>query len=171
MCDHSNIKVFISHTSKDIEYVKPLVELLIQMGLSEENLFCSSVPGYGVPLGRNIYDYLAEEFRNNNLLVIFVLSENYYNSAACLNEMGAAWILKKEYYSVLLPDFEFKQIDGAIDPRKIAIKLGPASYELRHGLAQLRDVISDTFGLKKISESRWEACRDMFLETINSTSK
>ena len=168
MSDDSNIKVFISHASKDIKYVKPLVELLTQMGLTEDNLFCSSVPGYGIPLSRNIYDYLAEEFRNNNLLVIFVLSENYYNSAACLNEMGAAWVLKKEYYTILLPDFEFKQIEGAIDPRKIAIKLGPASYELKHGLAQLRDIVSDTFSIRKLSESRWGTCRDRFLEEINS---
>ena len=171
MSDDSNIRVFISHASKDVKYVKPLVELLIQTGLTEDNLFCSSVPGYGIPLGRNICDYLAEEFRQNNLLVIFILSENYYKSAACLNEMGAAWVLKKEYYSVLLPDFEFKQIDGAIDPRKIAIKLGPASYELKHGLAQLRDIITNTFELKKLSESRWETCRDKFLGEINSLIK
>lgn len=164
----NNTKVFISHSSKDIKYVNAIVEFLEKIGLSEKNLFCSSVPGYGIPLGKNIYDYLADEFRTNNLLVIFVLSDNYYNSPACLNEMGAAWILKNEYYSILLPNFEFKKIDGAIDPQKIAIKLGDNSYTLKHGLAQLRDIIISTFELDKSSETRWEAYRDRFIEQTSN---
>ena len=52
-----------------------------------------------------------------------MLSDNYYKSPACLNEMGAAWVLKKEYRSILLPGFDYKEIEGAINPRKIGIKL------------------------------------------------
>ena len=164
----NNTKVFISHASKDIKYVEPLVELLDRIGLSENNLFCSSVPGYGIPLGENIYDYLANEFKENNLLVLFVLSENYYNSTACLNEMGAAWVLKRKYYTILLPEFEFEKIDGAIDPRKIAINFGANSQELKHGLSQLRDGIASIFNLKNVSESRWENYRDKFLDAIKT---
>ena len=82
--------------------------------------------------------------------------------------MGAAWILKNEYYSILLPNFEFKKIDGAIDPQKIAIKLGDNSYTLKHGLAQLRDIIISTFELDKSSETRWEAYRDRFIEQTSN---
>lgn len=96
-------KIFISHSSEDVKMVSRFVDLLADMGLTNEELFCSSVPDYGIPLNEDIYDYLASLFRNYDIYVIFMLSQNYYNSPACINEMGAAWVLKSDYTSVLLP--------------------------------------------------------------------
>ena len=100
-------KIFISHSSKDVKYVEPIVELLADIGMTNDNLFCSSIPDYGIPLNQDIYEYLSSLFSENELYVIFVLSSNYYGSPACLNEMGAAWVLKNEYTSILLPKFEY----------------------------------------------------------------
>lgn len=86
-------KIFISHSSKDKNYTDMLVDLLEDMGLRENQIFCSSVPGCDIPLGKNIFDDILSQFHYNELHVIFVLSENFYNSPVCLNEMGAAWAL------------------------------------------------------------------------------
>lgn len=88
-------KIFISHSSQDLPFVQPLVELFEHIGLTPEHMFCSSVAGYNVPLDNNIYDYLKKQFQNYGLRVIFVLSENYYNSPASLNEMG-----RHGYYNI-----------------------------------------------------------------------
>ena len=93
-------KIFISHSSRDLAFVQPLVELFEHIGLNPENMFCSSVAGYNVPLDSNIYNYLKEQFQSYDLRVIFILSENYYNSPASLNEMGAAWELQHKYTSI-----------------------------------------------------------------------
>ena len=116
-------KIFISHSSEDVKMVSRFVDLLADMGLTNEELFCSSVPDYGIPLNEDIYDYLASLFRNYDIYVIFMLSQNYYNSPACLNEMGAAWVLKSDYTSVLLPGFSYQEIEGAVNPNKIGFKL------------------------------------------------
>ena len=116
-------KVFISHSSQDKDYVSCIVDFLEDIGLTQEQLFCSSIPGYGIPLDEDIYDYLKQQFQEHNLHVILVLSDNYYQSVACMNEMGAAWILQNKYTTILLPGFEFKEIKGAINPRKIGLKL------------------------------------------------
>ena len=79
-------KIFISHSSLDKEYVTYLVDFLESIGLTQEQLFCSSVPGYGIPLDEDIYDYLKRQFKEHNLHVILVLSNNYYQSVACMNE-------------------------------------------------------------------------------------
>ena len=55
-------KVFISHSSNDIAFVNNLVTLLEGIGLNADQLFCSSVPGYGIPIDVDIYDYLREQF-------------------------------------------------------------------------------------------------------------
>ena len=136
-------KIFISHSSKDVKYVEPIVELLADIGMTNDNLFCSSIPDYGIPLNQDIYEYLSSLFSENELYVIFVLSSNYYGSPACLNEMGAAWVLKNEYTSILLPKFEYQEIDGAVNPNKIGMKLDDDDELLKKRLGELKNIISE----------------------------
>ena len=93
-------KIFISHSSKDVAYVAQIVNLLDGMGLNQTQVFCSSLPGYGVPIDTNIFDFLRDQFLKYNLHVIFIHSDNYYMSPISLNEMGAAWALKNAVTSI-----------------------------------------------------------------------
>lgn len=163
-------KIFISHSSRDLAFVQPLVELFEHIGLNPENMFCSSIAGYNVPLDSNIYNYLKEQFQSYNLRVIFILSENYYNSPASLNEMGAAWVLQNRYTSVLLPQFDFRDVKGVIDQMRISIKLDSERYELKARLNELRDTLVSEIGLKLCSSSQniWERHRDEFVDKVNS---
>lgn len=61
------------------------------MGLKESQIFCSSASGYGIPLDEDIYEYLKKQFFDEfDLHIILILSNNYYESVASMNEMGAA---------------------------------------------------------------------------------
>lgn len=164
-------KIFISHSVQDIAFVRPLVDLFEHIGLSADNMFCSSVPGYNIPLDNNIYDYLKDQFQNYDLRVIFVLSENYYNSPASLNEMGAAWVLQHKYTSILIPQFDFRDIKGVIDQMRISIKLDSDRSELKARLNELRDSLISEFGLSTSlsSQNIWEHHRDEFVDKVNST--
>ena len=159
-------KIFISHSSDDRKYVKPLVDLLCDIGLNANHIFCSSVPGYGIPLDRDIYDFLKQQFQEYDLHVFFILSSNYYNSPACLNEMGAAWILQNAYTSILLPGFEFCEIDGAVNPRKMSIKLDEAQDSLKEKLGQLKNNLIKEFDLPLVPDTWWEAKRDIFITQV-----
>lgn len=159
-------KIFISHASLDKGYVSKLVGLLENIGLNEQQIFCSSETGYDIPLDEDIYDYLKLQFQNHDLHIIFILSDNYYNSVACMNEMGAAWILQNRYTTILLPGFEFKEIKGAINPRQIGLKLDNELTDVKNKLGQLKDSLIDEFGLNKINDVRWEEKRNDFLEAI-----
>lgn len=164
-------KIFISHSSQDMAFVLPIVELFEQMGVPEESIFCSSIRWYGVPLGNNIFDHLKEQFQSYDLRVIFVLSENYYNSPVCLNEMGAAWVLQHKYTSILLPKFDFKDMEGVVEQMNISIKLDNEKGELRACLNELRDILAKEFDLKmtSISQNKWERNRDEFIDKVSST--
>ena len=159
-------KIFISHSSKDKAYADALVELLEHLGFDENNLFCSSIFGYGIPLGEDIYEYLKNQFNTYNLHVIFMLSENYYKSIACLNEMGAAWILHNSYTTILLPGFTFEEIKGAVNPNQISLKLDGDLDEVKERLGQLKNNFQKTFGLNPISDIRWEKKRDDFIRVV-----
>lgn len=160
--------LFISHASADIKYVQPLVELLADIGLNNETMFCSSVPDYHIPMDNDIYDYLKRLFDNYELHVVFMLSDNYYKSAACLNEMGASWVLRKRYSTILLPKFDFSAIKGAVNPAQISLKLDNDNIdELKVRLGELKDIISNEFGIS-VPSNRWEKKRDSFISTINN---
>jgi TIR domain len=160
---HKVNKIFISHSSKDVEYVKLLVQLLNDIGIkkSDEHIFCSSLPGYGIPYGETIYDFLKGELSNSNIMVLFVLSHNYYESAPCLNEMGAAWITSKEHNSILTPNFDFKKITGALDPTKISFHMNDED-----GLNKFKDKITEIFSLEEVDYKIWEDDRKKFVENV-----
>lgn len=164
-------KLFISHATKNSDYVKLLINLLEDIGLNESNVFCSSMPSYGVPLDEDIYDYLSKQFNTYNLRVLFILSDEYYESPASLNEMGAAWILKSQYTSILLPRFDFRSIRGAVNPNKAAIKIDSAHEELTHRLGELKDNLINEFGLQPIQSTRWERYRDEFINNTHALAE
>lgn len=169
--DNKPKKVFISHASNDKPFVQLIVNLLEDIGLSETEIVCSSIPGYGIPLGKDIYDWLSEQFQNCDLHIIFILSDNYYNSVACLNEMGAAWVLKQKYDTVLLPEFDFPQIKGAINPQQIGIKLDSDCTELNQRLNELKDSLIDEFKLQSLSAAKFERHRNEFVNKIAFVSE
>ena len=159
-------KVFISHSSGDRKYVKNICELLEDIGLGQDQIFCSSIPGYDIPVGQNIYDYLRSEFIDNDLTVLFILSENYYNSVPCLNEMGAAWVLKTNHISILLPGFNFHDVKGAIDPRDIAISIDDEDLSFR--LNDFKDSLIEMLDLSDIKNSIWERYRQNFINNVTA---
>lgn len=162
------IKVFISHASKDKEHVAKIVGLFDDMGLNEKQVFCSSLPGYGIPNDEDIFDYLREQFSLCQLHVIIIHSSNYYSSPVCLNEMGAAWALRTNCTSILLPGFGFDSMKGVVNDRKMSIKLDIDEAEVKDRLNQLYDTIVSEFGLTKKASIIWEQKRDAFIQAINT---
>lgn len=164
-------RLFISHSTKDTEYVKEFVRFLEAIGMPEGSIFCSSVEGYKIEWGQDIYDYLETEFNNPNkdLIVLFMLSDNYYNSAACLNEMGATWVLKKEYRSILLPGFKYEKIDGAIDAKRIGIKFDDPN--LTYDLNNVKQQMAVFFNFNPPVDSKWDRIRNDFISDIKNVQE
>lgn len=161
--------LFISHSKEDYNsgFVKELIKLLETIGLDKTNMFCSSHPSYWINEG-DIYDALLSKFINHNIFVLFVQSPRFFISPISLNEMGAAWVLKTKYWSILTNDFKFKDMRGMANDSKIAIKVddGDAKYRLNN----LKDCILEFFELSNVDSNTWEYNRDHFLETVREIS-
>ncbi len=162
--------LFISHAEKDSAMVERFVDLLYDIGIPEESMFCSSISEIGVPIKENIYEYLRDLLDSEQVVPIFLLSDNYYSSAACLNEMGAAWMKQKDYYLFLLPGFEYAQIRGAINPARRGISLGYKSerelQNLKIDLNQFRESVIQLLHLNVERNKFWEKKRDAFIGDI-----
>ena len=163
--------IFISHSSKDVGYIAAFVELLEALGLRDDEIVCSSIPPYCIPLNGKVYEWLVDKFQNCELHVMYMLSHNYYNSAASLNEMGAAWAMKQKWSAILLPGFGFGEISGCIDPSQIGIKLDDSDITmLKYRLGEFKEMLTAEFGLRSMSPAIWERKRDDFLNKIMSLS-
>lgn len=160
-------KIFISHSSDDKEQAKRFVTLLEQMGLNENQIFCSSVPGYDIGIDGDIFEGIKKQFTESELHVIYLLSDHYYESEVGLNEMGAAWIVQTKYTLILLPGFDFDQIKGVVNKNQIGIKLDNSRDEVKDKLNQLYDNIVEKFKLQKKKQIVWEEKRDSFIDEIN----
>jgi hypothetical protein len=115
------MKIFISHSSKNKFYGDKLVDLLRNIGVKENEIIFTSNSAYGIPVGQNIFHWLKSQITEKPF-VVYLLSEEYYQSIACLNEMGAAWIIENKHAAVFTPDFNLSSKEfqsGALDPREI----------------------------------------------------
>lgn len=114
------MKIFISHSSKDADYGNALVSLLIGVGISGDQIIFTSNDAYGIPIGQNIFDWLKNRITEKPY-IIYLLSPEYYKSVACLNEMGAAWVIENKHTMIFTPSFKLDSYEfqnGAIDPRE-----------------------------------------------------
>lgn len=159
-------KLFISHSSKDKEYMEALAEMLEDIGMPDGSFVCTSVPGHGIPGGAKIFDWLRDQFLTCDLRVMFALSHNYYASAASLNEMGAAWVTKATDTLLLLPGFRFSEVQGCVDPREMGISFEMDEAELKHRLNEFKDTLISEHNLPTITQARWERHRDKFIKTV-----
>lgn len=158
--------VFISHSSKDKDFIDALVNLLEDMGFTKDTLFCSSVREYGIPLSGDIFETIRGLFLEHDLYVMFIHSPRFYGSAVSLNEMGAAWVLKTDFCSFLTNDMKFDKMIGVVNDAKLSIKVD--EDDAKGLLNDLYKHLSAVFSLQEMDMNKWERKRDQFLQVVRN---
>ena len=158
--------VFISHSSKDIDFVEALVTLLESIGFNNKTLFCSSIPEYWIGLSKDIFASLRQLFTDHKLFVIFIQSPRYYESPVSLNEMGAAWVLQTDYCSILTKDMQKEEMRGVFDDHTIFLKVDAPQVEAR--MNELKNTLTNFFVLPVMTDTTWERKRNTFLKAVNA---
>ncbi len=112
-------RVFISHSSKDKKYVTDFVNhiLCLGIGLSPDDIFCTSIEDMTMRNGEDIRSHIQENIRSAEYSFL-LLSDNYKSSEICVNEMGAVWAYDSNVRLYLLPNTTFPSIGWLCDPRK-----------------------------------------------------
>ena len=142
-------KIFISHSSLDTEIGEKFVDALIDIGIPKEIIFFSSRYHTGVELGKDFHAVIKDNIKSCDI-VIFLLTRNFYNSAACLNEMGAAWVVQCDYTNIYTPNFSFgnpKYHQCAVDTRKMGAVLKNDDH-CRAAMIELKNKILELFNLE-----------------------
>ncbi|WP_396632586.1 toll/interleukin-1 receptor domain-containing protein [Maribacter sp. R86514] len=152
-------EIFISHSSLDAKYVEKIIDILEIIGVPSDKIFCSSFEGYGVRLGNDFLQDIRKRL-NSQVLVVFVLSENFYSSVVSLCEMGATWVKTNSHIPVLIPPFDYKDVKGVI-PTSNGMKINE-----KPKYNSLKTIVEEFLDLEPISNSVWERKRDNVLKEL-----
>ncbi len=133
-------QIFISHTRLDFEIVGPLVNLLkAALVIPQQDIRCTSLPGYGLPGGVRTTDHLRDEVLSCEFL-IGLISKQSFASAWVLFELGARWASKKRMVPLLGPGVPRSILKGPIS------ELNPLSFDVRADVEQLVEDARSTLG-------------------------
>lgn len=159
-------KIFISHSGKDREYGQAVLELLHTIGL-KGHVFFSSDADTGIPVNEDIFEHLKKQI-GEDAYMLFLLSNNFYESIACLNEMGAAWGGKNACALLIVPGFDIeseKVRQGSLNPRQMAVRMGDKKM-----IKQLLVNILEKCSVHTNSTVIENACLD-YLDKVNEIQK
>lgn len=163
--------IFISHKSDDKKYGNALRDFIVGLGVKDSQLIYTSHPLNKIPMDANIYEYLRQHI-NSQIFMIFLWSDKYLESPACMNEMGAAWVTQADYTNIYTPDFSFgnpKYHECAVDTRKMGAVLNGDAH-CKASMIELRQKIQAMFGLEN-DEQRSSFFIDQFIEAITEDSE
>ena len=162
----SKIILFLSHSSMGKRYADALRDFITAIGVNDECLIYTSHPNHKIPLNENIFEYLRKNI-NQNVYMILLWSNSYLESPACMNELGALWVVRADYTNVFVPGFDFnspKFKQCAVDSNKIGIELKSDSV-CKTRLIELKNNISKLFNLN-VSEEKTSVLIDEFMNKI-----
>lgn len=152
-------RIFISHARLDAELARALHELLrLGADVSSQEIFCSSVDGTGIPLGRDFAAHIREQM-TDAALVVQLITPAYMESAFCLCELGAQWALAREGFPIVVPPASGANVQAVLRSVQVGrIDHGPDLDKLFETVCRRferdRDVVT------------WNAQRERFLAEL-----
>lgn len=125
--------VFVSHTSADADLARALVELLRSaLNLPADEIRCTSVDGYRLPVGAHSEMQLRNELLSAEVFLGLVTPESL-RSTFVLFELGARWGAKRYLIPVL----------AGIEPKSVHGPLAAINALSLHSVAQIHQLIED----------------------------
>lgn len=130
-------KIFISHRSTDKDIADMLLDFFAATGLPKDCVFCSSLPG------NDVEQKISEEIKRailDSVVNIVILSNDYYQSAYCLNEEGVIWFRDTPVIVISMPEINSSKMLGFLGNE----------YKLRYldnesDIAAIYDQVGKTF--------------------------
>ena len=108
------MRIFISHSSRDAELARALIDLLqAALPITSEDIRCSSVDGYRLPGGVSTDEWLRNEVHDAEL-VIGLLTPNSLRSAYVSFELGARWGAQKRMIPLLAAGIAPDALEGPL---------------------------------------------------------
>ena len=152
-------EIFISHASCDCRAADLLAELVSAMGAGAVDVFCTSSPGFDIPVGTGFFQHI-QQLLGRSALVVHFITPAFLRSEFCMLEVGAAWAQGKSF-PILAPPLKMGDMHASPLASLQLTTIVPAD-----GLDKLRDRIADIIHLPARSAG-WSDRRDRAVQAIS----
>ena len=133
--------IFISHRTTDKAIADMLVDFFAGTGICKSTVFCSSLPGNAVE--EKISGEVKKALKNS-VINIAILSQDYYQSAYCLNEAGVFWYRDDvPVIPIALPEININNMYGFLNNEYILRRLD-CDTDISYIYDKVRKVVSAT---------------------------
>lgn len=136
-------RIFISHSSKDKTSVDAFVDKILRLGIgiSPEEIFCTSLEDLRIRNGEDIRRHIHENILGCEYAFLLI-SDNYFKSAICQNELGAVWVSDAKVKIYTFPNVEIPKAIGWLCEPQVAESLSD-----EHALDRLFEEMKNDFSL------------------------
>ena len=137
-------KLFISHSSKNKQLIDKFVSFCTSLGVSPDDIFCSSFEGQGVKNGKRINLEIKKEIKQSKALV-YIITKDFLNSTYCTQELGVIAFNedKKPFFIFKSNEITNDELSGFIDS---SFKYNLFNTE---GLSEFYDWLLDFYDITK----------------------
>jgi hypothetical protein len=153
-------RIFISHSRKDTPLVEALVQLLEGgIGIRSFQIICSSLEEQAIPAGADFKRHIMEALGDAQV-VVAVVTAQYYESAFCMCELGAAWALTKRCVPLLVPPVDSTDLRGSLFGTQAIPIDDERSLDTMHSVLQ-------SLAQSPESVTRWNKRKSQFLKLLS----
>lgn len=154
-------QIILTHSNNDKPYADAITTLLHNLGWngnpiasSHSDTQNSSAQSFS---SSPILNYLHES-PHEDTHAICLLSDHYYNSPACMNEIGAIWVLQRDISFLAVPGFDAagERVQGSA----IALPEAVAVMDDEEGMRGFLSHIKESLGLNPDDAAAEEGLRD-----------
>lgn len=155
-----NSWIFVSHAWADRELSDLFVEKILRLGcgVATEQIVYTSRTSTGVPGGSDFRAYIRDRAEGASL-VIAIITDAFLSSAFCMNEVGAAWVLGKDFYPIAAQSLPYSKLDGVLPGLQVNRMDTPGVLD------DLADRVSNALGLSRNS-AEWGMYEKEFQERL-----
>jgi hypothetical protein len=152
--------VFVSHATVDSELVEQFVDIILKScGLTEDDIFVSSIPGMDLPAGCDLLAAVRAEV-SDTTLVIAVITPTYPTRPVCLAELGAAWGVAGKLLPVLVPGMDRDHLDGVLTGMKVDY------LNQEQALDHIAERVEAETGRRPASPASWTRAKQRWLRAV-----
>ena len=157
--------LFLSHADGDRPVIRLFVKLLEDgLRIPSNKIYVTALDRGGSIAGEQFIKAVFDRLDNPATIVLACLSHNFYNSAFCSNEIGAAWIKQRKLFLYTIPPFTYKSLKGVMADRQ-APSLGKKA-----SLEEIRDNLADYFPTGQSNTTAWNTAVARFLEHLGAAA-
>ena len=162
---NTNIRLFVSHSSRDVTFVEALIDLLrAALNLDVSQIRCTSVDGYRLPGGADTNEQLKQEVYDAESF-IGVISTDSIRSIYVVFELGARWGAKRSLIPLIAPGSNTAVLRGPLSG------INALNSTSRSQLSQLLDDLSRELSLILQPASSFQRHIDTIINLTSTPSE